>query len=768
VSGSIYRITRKDQPKLQKPRIDFSSIEGLVDALANPAVNVRSHAAAQLVARGEKAFGKVNDFLEANEKERHLRARAIWVLAQLGKRGRAKVVEYLTAQDDAEKPLVAYRALRHADPSGTLVRAKALAGSKFLSVRREVAVSLRDVAYDKCKSVIGELIGAYDGRNRYYLEALGVAFTNKEKEIYKDLVAHRFPNPKKWSRTGKRLAWRLHTPESIRDLDACIRSQVPPVDEFRFLAMAFASFKNDEERKERKERLLAIGKLKDFQLEHYQVSVREIVEKDLNNLEGELMTNNYPVPKDLGEPTKVSTPAEIAKLKGDPEKGKALMGKCYICHKIEGAGVPFGPELTHWGKQRTIEQIVYEIVSPDAKLAHGYEKPIRVRGQNNIAEGFLSNYSHHAGSLKVKVMGGETRKILFRQAGAKIDYLKASWMPSASELGLTDQDVCNVAHFLKQTGSEGNPPQEGIEESVPPKGHEPGWEVLTGDDFVNVNCHADTWTWQLGHAFCTGKPTGVIRYREPLKNFELLCEWMHKKKGGNSGVFVWATPQSIGKLASGQGRLPKGIEVQVLDLGYAEVYKARHKKPADWFTSHGDVFPVGPIKMRPFPPVAPNGRRSFPSKETTKGINEWNHYYVKAKDGEVRLWVNGEEVSGGDNISPSSGYLCLESEGAPVEFRNIRLRKLSSSLKEETIPIVKPQPAIDLKGHPTLGKWYYGGHSREITEDGMVTLREGNNIQWKRRCISKTKDGFVLEGNLTHQLKGDMLNIENRYKAKRK
>ena len=41
-------------------------------------------------------------------------------------------------------------------------------------------------------------------------------------------------------------------------------------------------------------------------------------------------------------------------------------------------------------------------------------------------------------------------------------------------------------------------------------------------------------------------------------------------------------------------------------------------------------------------------------------------------------------------------------------------------------------------------------------------------VAWKRRCISKTKSGFVLEGNLSHQLEGDVLNIENRYKAKRK
>jgi len=39
-------------------------------------------------------------------------------------------------------------------------------------------------------------------------------------------------------------------------------------------------------------------------------------------------------------------------------------------------------------------------------------------------------------------------------------------------------------------------------------------------------------------------------------------------------------------------------------------------------------------------------------------------------NGEVRLWGNGEEVSGGTKISPASGYFCLESEVAPVEFKN--------------------------------------------------------------------------------------------------
>ena len=40
VSGSIYRITRKNGPKPVTPKIDFSTVPGLLNALKNPAVSV--------------------------------------------------------------------------------------------------------------------------------------------------------------------------------------------------------------------------------------------------------------------------------------------------------------------------------------------------------------------------------------------------------------------------------------------------------------------------------------------------------------------------------------------------------------------------------------------------------------------------------------------------------------------------------------------------------------------------------------------------------
>jgi hypothetical protein len=206
-------------------------------------------------------------------------------------------------------------------------------------------------------------------------------------------------------------------------------------------------------------------------------------------------------------------------------------------------------------------------------------------------------------------------------------------------------------------------------------GRGPGWQALGGDDFTNVNCSPETWTWKDGMVHCTGTPVGVIRTRKPFANFELVAQWRHLRPAGNSGIFVWASEKALTGLRPG-ALPPGGIEVQVLDHGYTRQYEEQTGKKADWFTTHGDVFPVGSSRMKPFPPLSPDGSRSFPSKHLSKGVGEWNHYYVRCINGEVRLWVNGEEVSGGNGCMPSSGFLCLESEGSPVDFKDLRIREL--------------------------------------------------------------------------------------------
>ncbi len=205
-------------------------------------------------------------------------------------------------------------------------------------------------------------------------------------------------------------------------------------------------------------------------------------------------------------------------------------------------------------------------------------------------------------------------------------------------------------------------------------GSGPGWRDLIADDFTQGNVDPETFKWKGNGFDCTGIPVGVSPSKKPYKNFELVARWRHLKDAGNSGIFLWGVEESIKSLQRNQ--LPQGIEVQVLDTGYTAKYEKQTGKKADWFTTHGDVFPTKASKMTPFPPISPDGSRSFPRKQLSKPTGEWNHYYIRAINGEVRLWVNGEEVSGGTNCNPANGLLCFESEGSPTEFRDLRIREL--------------------------------------------------------------------------------------------
>lgn len=203
----------------------------------------------------------------------------------------------------------------------------------------------------------------------------------------------------------------------------------------------------------------------------------------------------------------------------------------------------------------------------------------------------------------------------------------------------------------------------------------PEWRALGEADFVDVNGDDDTWSFDGETIRTTGVPIGVNRTREPLTNFELVVEWRHLEPGGNSGMFLWVPPEALEGLAP--DRLPEGgIEIQMLDHDYRRQYQERTGETGEWFTTNGDVFAVGKSQLEPFEPRSPDGSRSFPTEERSRGAGEWNHYYVRAINGEVRLWVNGREVSGGRGAVPATGYLSLEAEGAPVEFRGLRIREL--------------------------------------------------------------------------------------------
>jgi putative membrane-bound dehydrogenase-like protein len=451
VEGTIYRISRKDEKQPGRTSIDYTTAKGLLDALKNPAVHVRWVAQEKLVEGGEGCLPALKSCFE-NETNPYLRARAIWVMARVGPSGQEEVKSLLKHPDQRFR-VVAYRALRHVLPGQLLAHAALMAGDTSPALRREVALSLRDIPYGDCREILSRLLDGYDGENRWYLEALGTAFTGKEVEVYNQLIRPRFVQVPfgQWPPLAVNLAWRIHTPQANDDLQRVMLENPPSLDVFRRLVMAYALFDTEAQRLDGQEKLEALARAPGYEGEAYQQTITEVLDRDMRGLKGELLRTSYQVPTSFGAPTKLSNTGTIAALPGDAGRGKAKAGVCLTCHKISGAGVAFGPNLGAWGKERTVPEIIHELLNPAEHLAHGYDKPVRVRSGTHVAEGLLMNYSHHAGSLKLKIFGGTYKKILFRRSGAKVEHLKNhSWMPPVSEMGLNDQDVRDIAEYLKR------------------------------------------------------------------------------------------------------------------------------------------------------------------------------------------------------------------------------------------------------------------------------------------------------------------------------
>lgn len=451
VSGTIYRISRRGDTNTIQAKVDLESNAGLMTAIMNPAVNVRHAAFTKLREQGDGVFPFVK-VTHANLKNPYHRARLVWLMSQLGELGQ-KHVESMLKSDDEPERIVAFRALRFALPQKVLGYAKTMAKDESASVRREVALALRDVPFAESKSIIAELIKGYDGKNRWYLEAIGTAATGKEDEVYEQIVRPQLTSKSfgKWNGRDRNLAWRMHTRQAIDDLYDVITSQAIELEELRRLLMAFAMFTTDEDREYRMKKVESFASVAHYASDDFQLTIREVIDRDLRGLKPELLRTSYLMPNFASKHTKLSPIDTIAKMSGDFERGKIRASSCLACHQISGNGSAFGPNMTAWGKERTIEQIVKDIVDPNAHLAHGYERSVRVVAGKHVAEGLLINYSHHAGSLKLKIFGGEIKKILFRKSGGKTNHLKnRSWMPSASELGLTDQDVRDIAEYLKR------------------------------------------------------------------------------------------------------------------------------------------------------------------------------------------------------------------------------------------------------------------------------------------------------------------------------
>lgn len=189
--------------------------------------------------------------------------------------------------------------------------------------------------------------------------------------------------------------------------------------------------------------------------------------------------------------------------------------------------------------------------------------------------------------------------------------------------------------------------------------------------WFDVNTSDSTWKAKGNLLQNSGNPIGVVRSEKMYENFIMHVEWRHLEKGGNSGVFVWCDAK-----ADPKSRLPMGMEVQMLELEWVNIHAVDGKQQPIAYV-HGELFGAGGMTASP---DNPRGERSKSLENRCLGVGEWNKYTVVCIDGTVKLAVNGKFVNSIRLASKRKGYLCLEAEGAKMEFRNLQIIELEPGM----------------------------------------------------------------------------------------
>jgi hypothetical protein len=218
-----------------------------------------------------------------------------------------------------------------------------------------------------------------------------------------------------------------------------------------------------------------------------------------------------------------------------------------------------------------------------------------------------------------------------------------------------------------------------------------GWTFFLNDN----GKMEDVWSIKPdGVLYCKGKPTGYIRTEKDYTNYKLTLEWRFPgPKPGNSGVLLrMQAPDKV---------WPKSIEAQL-----------QHQNA-------GDFWNIDEFQMKAAPERT-KGRNTKKLHETNeKPMGEWNKYEITVDGGTVELKVNDLVQNVATDCAEIPGKICLQSEGAEIELRNIELTPLAS--KKVDAPA---KPAASAAGGSKrlegLEGWHIAGNGNWVMKDGVI------------------------------------------------
>ena len=218
-------------------------------------------------------------------------------------------------------------------------------------------------------------------------------------------------------------------------------------------------------------------------------------------------------------------------------------------------------------------------------------------------------------------------------------------------------------------------------------------QLFNGKDLTGWTAYAKdadargAWSVKDGVIHCTGAPNGYLKTDRSFTSYVLRLQWRWPAKPGNSGVLLRTQPPDA--------LWPKCIEAQLMHENAGDLL------PLDGFT-------------------ATRAKKSKPSNEKPAG--EWNQYVITLDGPKVELKVNGEVQSSINDAQVVAGTIAFQSEGAPIEFRNIEIVPIGDETKPSGSAVAPARRAL-----PGLDGWHVTGDGDWSYRDGVVEGKQSKN-----------------------------------------
>ncbi len=337
-------------------------------------------------------------------------------------------------------------------------------------------------------------------------------------------------------------------------------------------------------------------------------------------------------------------PATVLALPGDASRGAKIFfgdaARCSTCHTFYGKGGDIGPDLSAVSVKYGKPQILDSILNPSAAIAFGYDTFLVETKDGTLENGFVLS---EGDQLVLKDTSGKRHVIPTSEIVSKTKQ-KVSTMPDNVSAGLSPQELADVLAMLStnpRAPGKRLPPRELLDGKTLD-----GWTFFLEDPKAKME---DVWSVKDGVVHCKGHPIGYLRTTEDFTDYVCTVEWRFDPAlgAGNSGVLL--------RMTGADKVWPKSVESQ-LNSGDA-----------------GDIWNIDEVSMQ-VDPSRTQGRRTVklqPSSE--KPLGEWNRYVITLDGGELTLEVNGVKQNEAHWVERVPGKICLQSEGAPIEFRKVEI-----------------------------------------------------------------------------------------------